>query len=132
MKTKKQICAMLLSGIILILTFVSNNIVFANDRSRDISATNVTSLTVSPSNIEDGGNIRVDVTFDDTRGKIKQGDIISISWTSSGEAYLQGYANRFPLKISGQHVGDVVITRDGTTITYLCQLPIPRFTREIY
>lgn len=118
MKTKKQICAMLLSGIILILTFVSNNIVFANDRSRDISATNVTSLTVSPSNIEDGGNIRVDVTFDDTRGKIKQGDIISISWTSSGEAYLQGYANRFPLKISGQHVGDVVITRDGTTITF--------------
>ena len=109
---------MLLSGIILILTFVSNNIVFANDRSRDISATNVTSLTVSPSNIEDGGNIRVDVTFDDTRGKIKQGDIISISWTSSGEAYLQGYANRFPLKISGQHVGDVVITRDGTTITF--------------
>ena len=86
MKTKKQICAMLLSGIILILTFVSNNIVFANDRSRDISATNVTSLTVSPSNIEDGGNIRVDVTFDDTRGKIKQDDIISISWTSSGEA----------------------------------------------
>lgn len=118
MKTKKQICAMLLSGIILILTFVSNNIVFANDRSRDISATNVTSLTVSPSNIEDGGNVRVDVTFDDTRGKIKQGDIISISWTSSGEAYLQGYANRFPLKISGQHVGDVVITRDGTTITF--------------
>ena len=58
------------------------------------------------------------MTFDDTRGKIKQGDIISISWTSSGEAYLQGYANRFPLKISGQHVGDVVITRDGTTITF--------------
>lgn len=118
MKTKKQICAMLLAGIMLILTFVSNNIAFADDRARDISAINVTGLTVSPSKIKDGGNIRVDVTFDDTRGKIRKGDIISVSWISSGEAYLQGYANRFPLEISGQHVGDVVITRDGTTITF--------------
>ena len=39
--------------------------------ARDISSTNVTDLTVSPSKIEDGGKTTVKMTFDDKNGKSK-------------------------------------------------------------
>ncbi len=68
-------------NIILSLLFIITNItslipvhVYA-DAGRDISS-NVTSLTVDPTNITDGGNIKIKFSFDEKKNKISSQVII--------------------------------------------------------
>ncbi len=86
--------------------------------ARDISSTNVTDLTVSPSKIEDGGKTTVKMTFDDKNGKIQNGDTIKVAWPTSGTVKIEGYSKTVPLTVKGEQVGLAVITPDGATITF--------------
>ena len=86
--------------------------------ARDISSTNVTDLTVSPSKIEDGGKTTVKMTFDDKNGKIQNGDTIKVAWPTSGTVKIEGYSKTVPLTVKGEQVGQAVITPDGATITF--------------
>lgn len=86
--------------------------------ARDISSTNVTNLTVTPSQINDGGNTKVRVDFNDTGGKIQSGDTIKVTWPISGDLKVEGYNKTIPLNVNGKEVGQVVITTDGATITF--------------
>lgn len=94
--------------------FQSSNVTAASD----ISSTNVTSLTVSPSQINDGGNTKVRVDFSDTNGPIKNGDIITVSWPTTGNLKVEGYIKSLPLTVNEQVVGQVLINSDGATITF--------------
>ncbi len=86
--------------------------------ARDISSTNVTDLTVSPTKIEDGGKTTVKMTFDDKNGKIQNGDTIKVAWPTSGTVKIEGYSKTVPLTVKGEQVGQAVITPDGATITF--------------
>ncbi|MBU7116035.1 Cna B-type domain-containing protein [Staphylococcus aureus] len=86
--------------------------------ARDISSTNVTYLTVSPTKIEDGGKTTVKMTFDDKNGKIQNGDTIKVAWPTSGTVKIEGYSKTVPLTVKGEQVGQAVITPDGATITF--------------
>ncbi|HFZ5624416.1 TPA: Cna B-type domain-containing protein [Staphylococcus aureus] len=86
--------------------------------ARDISSTNVTDLTVSPSKIEDGGKTTVKMTFDDKNGKIQNGDTIKVAWPTSGTVKIEGYSKTVSLTVKGEQVGQAVITPDGATITF--------------
>ncbi|SUK13867.1 collagen adhesin [Staphylococcus agnetis] len=94
--------------------FHSSNVTAASD----ISSTNVTSLTVSPSQINDGGNAKVRVEFNDNNQKIHNGDTIRVNWPGTADLKIQGYSKTLPLTVHGQQVGQVVITADGATITF--------------
>ena len=86
--------------------------------ARDISNTNVTSLSVSPSQINDGGNTKVRVDFNDTGGKIQNGDIIKVTWPNDGNVKIEGYSKTISLDVKGQVVGQAVITPEGAQITF--------------
>ena len=86
--------------------------------ARDISSTNVTDLTVSPTKIEDGGKTTVKMTFDDKSVKIQNGDTIKVAWPTSGTVKIEGYSKTVPLTVKGEQVGQAVITPDGATITF--------------
>ncbi|WP_289781230.1 Cna B-type domain-containing protein [Staphylococcus agnetis] len=94
--------------------FHTSNVTAASD----ISSTNVTSLTVSPSQINDGGNAKVRVEFNDNNQKIQNGDTIKVNWPGTADLKIQGYSKTLPLTVHGQQVGQVVITADGATITF--------------
>lgn len=86
----------------------------------DISGRAVTSLTVTPDQISDGGNVKVRIEFDETGVDIQSGDTITVLWSKAiqGNAYLAGYVKTIPLNIQGRHVGDAVIANDKATITF--------------
>ncbi|HDL0574810.1 Cna B-type domain-containing protein [Staphylococcus aureus] len=86
--------------------------------ARDISSTNVTSLTVSPAQINDGDKTTVRVNFDDKGGKIQNGDVINVTWPTSGDVKVQGFSKTVSLTVKGQVVGQAVITPNGATITF--------------
>ncbi|MDP4460182.1 Cna B-type domain-containing protein [Staphylococcus hyicus] len=94
--------------------FQSSNVTAASD----ISSTNVTSLTVSPSQINDGEKTKVRVDFSDTGGKIHNGDTIKVNWPISGDLKVEGYNKTLPLTVKGQEVGQAIITSNGATITF--------------
>lgn len=94
--------------------FHSSNVTAASD----ISSTNVTSLTVSPSQINDGGNAKVRVEFDDKANKIQSGDTIKVNWPNTGELKIDGYSKTIDLTVRGEVVGQAVITGAGATITF--------------
>ncbi|WP_275087361.1 Ig-like domain-containing protein [Staphylococcus agnetis] len=94
--------------------FHSSNVTAASD----ISSTNVTSLTVSPSQINDGGNAKVRVEFDDKAKKIQSGDTIKVNWPNAGELKIDGYSKTIDLTVRGEVVGQAVITGAGATITF--------------
>ncbi|PNZ73193.1 Cna B-type domain-containing protein, partial [Mammaliicoccus stepanovicii] len=96
--------------------FVNGEKVFAE--GQDISARNVTNLTVNPEVMNDGANAKVRVTFDDTGGKIKSGDFIKVDWPSNNQGKIEGFSKTIPLEIRGKKVGEVVINKDGATITF--------------
>lgn len=86
--------------------------------ARDISSTNVTNLTVTPSQINDGDKTTVRVNFDDKGGKILNGDFISVNWPNSADFKVQGYSKTVSLVVKGQVVGQAVITPEGAKITF--------------
>lgn len=80
----------------------------------------VTSLTITPSNTTSGSTVTMDLTFADQSGDINPGDTIDVTWPSTGNAYLEGYNQTFPLidKKSGLTLANVVVTDGEAKITF--------------
>ncbi|MGV3276530.1 Cna B-type domain-containing protein [Staphylococcus hyicus] len=94
--------------------FQSSNVTAASD----ISSRNVTSLSVSSPQINDGDKTKVRVEFNDKAGKIQSGDTIKVTWPNYGDVKIEGYSKTVPLDVKGTVVGEAVITPQGATITF--------------
>ncbi|AXQ78159.1 Gamma-glutamyltranspeptidase [Streptococcus chenjunshii] len=86
-------------------------------QASDVSA-NVTSLTVSPAEIADGGKTTVRFTFDEHVQKIKSGDTIKVTWQNSGTVYGSGFSQTVRLTIQGTYIGDLVISDGQALVTF--------------
>lgn len=94
--------------------FHTSNVTAASD----ISSRNVTSLSVSSPQINDGDKTKVRVEFNDKAGKIQNGDTIKVTWPNYGDVKIEGYSKTVPLDVKGTVVGQAVITPEGATITF--------------
>ena len=79
---------------------------------------NISSLTVSSSEITDGGQTTVKFTFDEHAQKIKAGDTLEVTWPSSGTIHWTGFKKTIKLTIEGKYVGDMVITDGSAKVTF--------------
>ena len=79
---------------------------------------NISSLTVSSSEITDGGQTTVKFTFDEHAQKIKAGDTLEVTWPSSGTIHGIGFKKTIKLTIEGKYVGDMVITDGSAKVTF--------------
>ena len=79
---------------------------------------NISSLTVSSSEITDGGQITVKFTFDEHAQKIKAGDTLEVTWPNSGTLHGTGFKKTIKLTIEGKYVGDMVITDGSAKVTF--------------
>ena len=79
---------------------------------------NISSLTVSSSEITDGGQTTVKFTFDEHAQKIKSGDTLEVTWPSSGTIHGTGFKKTIKLTIEGKYVGDMVITDGSAKVTF--------------
>ena len=79
---------------------------------------NISSLTVSSSEITDGGQTTVKFTFDEHAQKIKAGDTLEVTWPSSGTIHGTGFKKTIKLTIEGKYVGDMVITDGSAKVTF--------------
>ncbi|EMF0554963.1 collagen-binding MSCRAMM adhesin Acm [Enterococcus faecium] len=110
-------------NIILSMLFIITNItslipvhVYA-DAGRDISS-NVTSLTVDPTNITDGGNIKVKFSFDEKKQDIQPGDYLWINWPSEGNIRGEGFQKEIPLMIENKNVGTLTVRKDSAQVVF--------------
>ena len=79
---------------------------------------NISSLTVSSSEITDGGQTTVKFTFDEHAQKIKAGDTLEVTWPSSGTIHGTGFKKTIQLTIDGKYVGDMVIKDGSAKVTF--------------
>ena len=79
---------------------------------------NISSLTVSSSEITDGGQTTVKFTFDEHAQKIKAGDTLEVTWPSSGTLHGTGFKKNIQLTIDGKYVGDMVIKDGSAKVTF--------------
>ena len=79
---------------------------------------NISSLTVSSSEITDGGQTTVKFTFDEHAQKIKAGDTLEVTWPNSGTLHGTGFKKTIKLTIDGKYVGDMVITDGSAKVTF--------------
>lgn len=79
---------------------------------------NISSLTVSSSEITDGGQTTVKFTFDEHAQKIKAGDTLEVTWPSSGTLHGTGFKKNIQLTIEGKYVGDMVIKDGSAKVTF--------------
>ena len=79
---------------------------------------NISSLTVSSSEITDGGQTTVKFTFDEHAQKIKAGDTLEVTWPSSGTLHGTGFKKTIQLTIDGKYVGDMVIKDGSVKVTF--------------
>ena len=84
--------------------FLSVGVVNANMQTvaaEEISSTNITSLTLSPSTVSDGGDFDVVMSFaSNAQHKIASGDTITVSWNSSIDGC---HADRNSMRITRSH-----------------------------
>ena len=79
---------------------------------------NISSLTVSSSEITDGGQTTVKFTFDEHAQKIKAEDTLEVTWPSSGTLHGTGFKKTIQLTIDGKYVGDMVIKDGSAKVTF--------------
>ena len=79
---------------------------------------NISSLTVSSSEITDGGQTTVKFTFDEHAQKIKAGDTLEVTWPNSGTLHGTGFKKTIQLTIDGKYVGDMVIKDGSAKVTF--------------
>ena len=79
---------------------------------------NISSLTVSSSEITDGGQTTVKFTFDEHAQKIKAGDTLEVTWPNSGTLHGTGFKKTIQLTIEGKYVGDMVIKDGSAKVTF--------------
>ena len=97
------------------LAYGKNN--FQSSISRNI-IDYITNLSVSEQNINDGGKTIVRIDFAEGNGNIQGGDIINISWPTSGDIYFEGYKNQKPLYKDGKHIADLIVEKNGARIVF--------------
>ena len=120
MKEKiKRLNAVFLVLILLISNFAgifTTNTVFAAGSANG----NITSLTVSPKDIHDGGQVQVRVEFSEAGRKLQGGDTIEIDWTRNSDLYLEGYNSTIDIKDqkSNKIIGKLVVHEGRATITF--------------
>ncbi|PKK40475.1 hypothetical protein ABB02_00227 [Clostridiaceae bacterium JG1575] len=78
----------------------------------------VTSIRVTPENIWDGQNATVRIDYSEGYGNIQGGDVIEVTWPTTGDLIFKGFKTTVPLKISGIHVADLIVTLDGAKIVF--------------
>lgn len=100
-------------AIILPMFFIALTKAQASDVSN-----NVSSLTVSPTQINDGGKTTVRFEFDEHAQNIKAGDTITVNWQNSGTVRGTGYTKTIKLEVQGKYVGDLVVTQDKAVVTF--------------
>lgn len=110
---RKILVDLLLSFFLIMLFIPLERVVLA-----DTVNSNITSLTVSQSTINDGGKTTVKVEFDDHSRKIKSGDTIEVTWPTSGNIYINGYTKTIPLNINGKNVGKLDVTVDKAVFSF--------------
>ena len=103
----------LLPALVLMMLVLPTNTVRAADVSN-----NVTSLTVSPSEISDGGKTTVKFTFDNHYQQIQSGDTITVNWQNSGIIYGSGFQKTVRLSIDGNHVGDLIVSDSQAKVIF--------------
>ena len=79
---------------------------------------NISSLTVSSSEITNGGQTTVKFTFDEHAQKIKAGDTLEVTWPNSGTLHGTGFKKTIKLTIDGKYVGDMVIADGSAKVTF--------------
>lgn len=91
---------------------------------RDISD-HVSSLTVQGNKDADGmygqgSEIRIDGAFDDSKGPIRSGDHIDLTWPTNNEItpYLVAFSGHTALTHNGVRIGDFTVTQDGGQLTF--------------
>ncbi|MFK4908827.1 Cna B-type domain-containing protein, partial [Lactococcus petauri] len=110
--------SMLLLGILLFSNLGSIFSINAYaEEGRDVTS-NVTSLSVSPSNVKDGEKFTVNLKFDEKAIDIQSGDYIKVSWPRNGEIYGAGFNKSIDLLIQGKNVGKLNVTTDGAIIVF--------------
>ena len=82
------------------------------------ASNNISSLTVSSSEITNGGQTTVKFTFDEHAQKIKAGDTLEVTWPNSGTLHGTGFKKTIKLTIEGKYVGDMVITDGSAKVTF--------------
>ncbi|MCW6666461.1 SpaA isopeptide-forming pilin-related protein [Aerococcaceae bacterium NML190938] len=86
---------------------------------RDISTTNVTTVSVNPQNVNDNEQVTIRLEFSDATGEIKAGDYITMNWQNNQEgASLNAFVGQKDLVIDGQVVGVASIQDSQVTITF--------------
>lgn len=117
----KKISLTLLAFVFAFISIVdgtlSNNDAFAE--GNDISNLVVTNLTVSPTEINDGGSTTVRLDFRESeKHNIKGGEMINVSWKRESEILFNGFVKEIPLEIQNKRVGMATIRQDGATIVF--------------
>lgn len=121
MKKNKKILSIFIMAITLFSWLLPNFFVFAssNQGGRDISNDVVTNLTVSQNNINDGGNVKIHLDFEENQSTdIRSGDFIIVTWKDSGDAYFKGFSQNVELKVQDKYVGNAIITQNSAKITF--------------
>ncbi|WP_231142423.1 Ig-like domain-containing protein [Streptococcus equi] len=105
----------IVSVVLLLLLTLSTSL--PKVRATNISD-NITSLTVASSSLRDGERTTVKVEFDAKSAKIKEGDIIEVTWPTSGNIYIQGFTKTIPLMINSINVGTLDVTLDKAVFRF--------------
>ncbi|WP_270332045.1 collagen binding domain-containing protein [Lactococcus lactis] len=115
MRKKRIFLIMLMFLVTIILSWNSNSGYAAtgNDVSEDI-----TSLTVSPTDVRDGAKVSVRFEFDEQSKNIQPGDYFNINWPNTGSLFAQGYTKTIDLQVSGKVVGTMVIKTEGAQVIF--------------
>lgn len=85
----------------------------------------ITQLSAQPNHVTSGSTVEIKVSFSEQACPIQPGDTITVSWPSTGEAYLNAYNQTFPLidPISNLVLANVVVTNGEATITFTQHIP---------
>ncbi len=118
-RTRKHFLFGLLLAMMLIIFGVMPKGIYA---STDVSSY-VTGISIENSSVNVDERVKVKVTFDDGSGDehiFHGGDTITVSWPTSGDAYIKAYSKTIPLVSSdGITYANAVITSKGATVTFL-------------
>ena len=110
-----QLIPVLFAIFAMLVSNVPSSIAYA--AGSDVSS-DVTSVSVNPGHINDGGKTTFKMSYDDHAQKIRGGDTITVNWPSSGTVYGEGYSKTIDLFIDGVNVGVLKVTPQNAVVTF--------------
>ena len=124
-KTIKKIVSIIMTLLLIISNIFCTTqfpVMAALLTKNDISSDIVTNLTVNPTNINDGENVEVNLSFNGNKAgqpkNIKDGDTIHVNWTKGNEIFFEGFVTSFDLTSNGQVIATANIQKDKAVITF--------------